>query len=81
MKKPIVSIQQKSVVTIVDDHTVWTVIPTYINDSEIGTQYTLINENPHRQSVGPYRTTVEGIERMFNVDVVEIFNRQDILDQ
>jgi hypothetical protein len=62
------------VVNIFDDNNHWTVLQTCKDDVEIGTQYILINENPKRQTDGPYRITKKGLEQMFNQDVTILFS-------
>mgnify|MGYP005656129653 FL=1 len=66
------------VVTISDDDSYWTVVQTYVGDEEIGTQYTIINENAHRQKDGPYSITKKGLEQMFKHDVTILFDEEQI---
>ena len=66
------------VVTISDDDSYWTVVQTYVGYEEIGTQYTIINENAHRQKDGPYSITKKGLEQMFKHDVTILFDEEQI---
>lgn len=68
--------KQVKVVQIHDDNQLWTVVQTYKDDIDIGTQYTLINENAHRQGDGPYSITKEGLEQMFKNDVTIFFDEE-----
>jgi len=50
-----------------------TVVRTYKKYDGIKPQYTIIYENASAQNVEPYVTTEEGLKKMFNYDVVSLF--------
>ena len=66
--------EETKVVTVHDKENLWTVVRTYVNHPDVDTQYTLINENTNRTVDGPYRTTKDGLDKMFNIDIEKLFD-------
>ena len=50
-----------------------TIVRTYKKYEGVIPQFTIIYENAHAQNVEPYVTTEEGLKKMFNYDVVSLF--------
>ena len=66
--------EETKIVTVQEKENLWTVVRTYVNYPDVDTQYTLINENTNRRVDGPYRTTKDGLEKMFNIDIEKLFD-------
>ena len=61
------------VVHVHQEHQFCTIVRTYKKYEGITHQYTIINENDSPQNMEPYVTNQEGLKKMFNYDVVSLF--------